>query len=114
MTVRYVEGSTGASVRETVASVLLLDHVEDIKDTHGDYSAEVHLFPFRTEKLSPAAPMILHESCGKVGRRHPHNGSLSIALGLFCFVIVSRSSETLLSPHAFFLPHGSDGWTRIF
>ena len=60
VTVRYVEGSTGASVRETVASVLLLDHVEDIKDTHGDYSAEVHLFPFRTEKLSPAAPMILH------------------------------------------------------
>ena len=31
-----------------------------IKDTYGDYSAEVHLFPFRTEKLSPAAPMILH------------------------------------------------------
>ena len=30
------------------------------KETHGDYSAEVHLFPFRTEKLSPAAPMILH------------------------------------------------------
>ena len=57
--------------------------------------------------------MILHESCGKVGRRHPHNGSLSIALGLFCFVIVSRSSETLLSLHAFFRPadltdeHGS-------
>ena len=30
------------------------------EETHGDYSAEVHLFPFRTEKLSPAAPMILH------------------------------------------------------
>ena len=55
------------------------------KETHGDYSAEVHLFPFRTEKLSPAAPMILQEMCGKVGRRHPHNGSLSIELGLSCF-----------------------------
>ena len=89
-------------------------------ETHGDYSAEVHLFPFRTEKLSPAAPMILHESCGKVGRRHPHNGSLSIELGLFCFVIVSRSSEPLLSPHAFFRPadltdgHGSSvSWVTI-
>ena len=58
---------------------------QDIEETNGDYSAEVHLFPFRTEKLSPAAPMILHESCGKVGRRHPHNGSLSMELGLFCF-----------------------------
>ena len=58
---------------------------ETYQDTHGDYSAEVHLFPFRTEKLSPAAPMILHKDCGKVGRRHPYNGSLSIALGLFCF-----------------------------
>ena len=28
-----------------------------------------HLFPFRTEKLSTVAPMVLH-SCGRVGRRH--------------------------------------------
>ena len=29
-----------------------------------------HLFPSRTQKLSPAAPMILHgKLCGKVGRR---------------------------------------------
>ena len=26
----------------------------------GDYSGEVHLFPFRTEKLSPPAQMVLH------------------------------------------------------
>ena len=26
----------------------------------GGYGAGVHLFPFRTEKLSPASPMILH------------------------------------------------------
>ena len=29
----------------------------DVK--HGGYSAGVHLFPFRTEKLSPATPMVL-------------------------------------------------------
>ena len=28
-----------------------------------------HLFPFRTEKLSPTAPMVLHPR-GRVGRRH--------------------------------------------
>lgn len=28
-----------------------------------------HLFPFRTEQLSPVAPMVLHTR-GRVGRRH--------------------------------------------
>ena len=41
-------------------SVLLPYDVMTSGETYGDYSAEVHLFPFRTEKLSPAAPMILH------------------------------------------------------
>ena len=40
------------------------------KETCGGYDAGAHLFPFRTEKLSPAVPMILHP-CGKVGRRPP-------------------------------------------
>ena len=32
-------------------------------------AAGLHLFPFRTEKLRPPAPMILHaQVCGKVGR----------------------------------------------
>ena len=30
-----------------------------------------HLFPFRTEKLSPSAPMVLPKG-GRVGRRHNH------------------------------------------
>ena len=30
------------------------------KETSGGYDAGAHLFPFRTEKLSPAVPMILH------------------------------------------------------
>lgn len=36
--------------------------------SYGDCSGGVHLFPFRTEKLSPPAPMILPKG-GKVGRR---------------------------------------------
>ena len=35
------------------------------RDTSGGSSAGAHLFPSRTEKLSPAAPMILRESVGK-------------------------------------------------
>ena len=50
---------------ELCCGVLLPDHVKTYEETHGDYSAEVHLFPFRTEKLSPAAPMILHRVVGK-------------------------------------------------
>ena len=41
--------------------------VKDIKDIFGSYSAGDHLLPFRTEKLSPATPMILQQVCGKVG-----------------------------------------------
>ncbi len=33
-------------------------------------AAGIHLFPFRTEKLSPPAPMVLQgRLCGRVGRR---------------------------------------------
>lgn len=33
-------------------------------------AAGIHLFPFRTEKLSPPAPMVLQgRPCGRVGRR---------------------------------------------
>ena len=59
--------------RETVGAVLdvpLSFRLQCRKGTCGGYCAGAHLFPFRTEKLSPAAPMILHP-CGKVGRRPP-------------------------------------------
>ena len=39
-----------------------------IKDIEGGYSEGEHLFPFRTEKLSPSAPMVLPDG-GRVGRR---------------------------------------------
>ena len=35
------------------------------RETSGGYGAGAHLFPFRTEKLSPAATMILRETVGK-------------------------------------------------
>ena len=60
----YIRDDTERA-RALLQSVLLPDHVKTYEETHGDYSAEVHLFPFRTEKLSPAAPMILHQVVGK-------------------------------------------------
>ena len=36
-------------------------------------AAGSHLFPFRTEKLSPPAPMVLQQ-CGRVGRRQLTQG----------------------------------------
>ena len=53
--------------------------------TRGGYCAGAHLFPFRTEKLSPAAPMILHH-CGKVGRRPPLTEKAHLSMGFFCFL----------------------------
>jgi hypothetical protein len=32
---------------------------------YGDYAGGVHLFPFRTEKLSPPWPMVLHHNAGE-------------------------------------------------
>ena len=44
-----------------------------------------HLFPFRTEKLSPTAPMVLHTR-GRVGRRHFTKALSSIwTRGFLCF-----------------------------
>ena len=34
-------------------------------------AAGPHLFPSRTEQLSPPAPMVLPATGGRVGRRHP-------------------------------------------
>ena len=39
--------------------------VEAAERKSGGYGAGAHLFPFRTEKLSPAATMILRETVGK-------------------------------------------------
>ena len=42
----------------------------------------VHLFPFRTQKLSPSSPMVLQSSlCGRVGRCQYRNYTSSIKKG---------------------------------
>ena len=41
-----------------------------------------HLFPFRTEKLSPLAPMVLRKS-GRVGRCQFNQSPCSFEHGLF-------------------------------
>ena len=32
---------------------------------YGGYTKGVHLFPYRTEKLSPLRPMVLHHNAGE-------------------------------------------------
>ena len=50
---------------------IFLKYAEDVKQSscktksNGGYSAGVHLFPFRTEKLSPVAPMVLPSKVGE-------------------------------------------------
>ena len=57
-----------------------------------------HLFPFRTEKLSPTAPMVLHTR-GRVGRRHftRQASRLERDSGL-CFFKSHFSFEKRISP----------------
>ena len=46
-----------------------------------------HLFPFRTEKLSPLAPMVLRKS-GRVGRCQLYQACVHPSTGLFCYIII--------------------------
>src|SRR6185369_2482694 len=62
-----------------------------------------HLFPFRTEKLSPPAPMVLPgRPGGRVGRR-PLNSRKRLASrrGAFRFLGVTLSMPTLEHPGRF-------------
>jgi hypothetical protein len=52
-------------------------------DNYGDFSNGVHLFPFRTEKLSPLAQMVLHEMCGIVCRCRTYKEAVSKGQLLF-------------------------------
>ena len=54
---------------------------------YGVYSGGDHLFPFRTEKLSPPAQMVLGLKPGRVCRCQFYNKTPSINLGgVFCFI----------------------------
>ena len=55
----------------------------------GDYSVGAHLFPFRTEKLSPTAPMVLPYRWES--RSSPNTTALQIILeGFFVFPLLLR------------------------
>ena len=61
----------------------------------GGYSVGDHLFPFRTEKLSPTAPMVLHTR-GRVGRRQLFYKPLSTNLlreAFFALVFLEGASS---------------------
>ena len=63
----------------------------------GGYSVGDHLFPFRTEKLSPTAPMVLHTR-GRVGRRQLFYKPLSTDLlreAFFCALVFWRAHPHL-------------------
>ena len=62
----------------------------------GGYSVGDHLFPFRTEKLSPTAPMVLHTR-GRVGRRQLFYKPLSADLlreAFFCALIFLEGASS--------------------
>ena len=68
----------------------------------GGYSVGDHLFPFRTEKLSPTAPMVLHTR-GRVGRRQLFYKPLSTDLlreAFFCVIFLEvRPYLKMMRPH---------------
>ena len=73
-----------------------------------------HLFPFRTEKLSPSAPMVLHTR-GRVGRRRLfRKGSPSVRLDwrVSSFIIRLYSTCILLSLFPRMLDAGNCGKGR--
>ena len=62
----------------------------------GDYSVGAHLFPFRTEKLSPTAPMVLPYRWES--RSSPNTIALSLLAGLFYFKSREDASRPAGSP----------------
>ena len=60
----------------------------------GGYSVGDHLFPFRTEKLSPIAPMVLHTR-GRVGRRQLFYKPLSTDLLREAFFVLFLGGASL-------------------
>ena len=68
----------------------------------GGYSVGDHLFPFRTEKLSPTAPMVLHTR-GRVGRRQLFYKPLSTDLLREAFFVLFFLRRVFTWGNAFFL-----------
>ena len=68
----------------------------------GGYSGEDPPLPIPNREVKPRSADDTASTCGKVGRRHPYNGSLGKAPGLFCFYTnpfsVSAESANLYGP----------------
>ena len=65
-------------------TLYLLLYTKENKDIQVVIATGPHLFPFRTEKLSPLAPMVLRNS-GRVGRRQLLERAIEFSFGCsFC------------------------------
>ena len=70
---RYLSGYIEISIQQIVQGKTgddLLGTDEDLPNQtdvrpYGGIAGGVHLFPFRTEKLSPPWPMVLHNNAGE-------------------------------------------------
>ena len=52
-------------MRRIATPLFIKNYGKGIKDLHGVDRAGEHLFPFRTEQLSPAPPMVLGSNPGE-------------------------------------------------
>ena len=64
---------------------------------YGGFTEGVHLFPFRTEQLSPSWPMVLGHNPGRVGSRRLIDPAKYLA-GFFLPNIFVKTIEFVLLP----------------
>src|SRR5690606_6411873 len=63
---------------------------------YGGIAEGVHLFPFRTEKLSPSWPMVLVHS-GRVGSCHIYSKSPDLSVRTFFYAPTQTDAHSLLN-----------------
>src|SRR3954453_23518309 len=62
----------------------------------------IHLFPFRTEQLSPSAPMVLGpQGPGRVGRRRLNLRAVRFSGGPFCVSAAVARDEPDIPPQGY-------------
>ena len=86
-------------MRWFVLPLFLPDHVTPFKAV---IAAGSHLFPSRTEKLSPLAPMVLHTR-GRVGSRHFYEKPWNSAMSFGAYFVKAGSNSPTFS--SIFLGH---------
>jgi hypothetical protein len=77
-------------------SVFLFRMSQYVNDIQVVIAQGLHLFPFRSEKLSPAAPMVLRKS-GRVGRRRSleRNSRFSNESAVLCYINKAQRNYVL-------------------